>query len=97
MANVPVVFVSIPHGGAAGNVLRAGLVGRLLDAHEQPDVVQQSLHLIGTLGPQAAGSATLTAQPAGFGFGDRHACSRGPILNPTPATVAGLPTATRLP
>jgi hypothetical protein len=39
MAKLPVVFVSIPHGGAAGNVLRAGLVGRLLDAHEQPDVV----------------------------------------------------------
>jgi hypothetical protein len=39
MANAPVVFVSIPHGGAAGNVLRTGLVGRLLDARQQPDVV----------------------------------------------------------
>ena len=39
MADTPVVFVSIPHGGAAGNVLRAGLLGRLLGAHEQPDVV----------------------------------------------------------
>ena len=28
----PVVSISIPHGGAAGNVLRTGLIGRLLDA-----------------------------------------------------------------
>jgi len=34
-----VVFVSVPHGGAAGNVLRTGLVQRLLDAAESPDVV----------------------------------------------------------
>lgn len=39
MANAPVVFVSIPHGGAAGNVLRSGLLGRLLGAPAQPDVV----------------------------------------------------------
>jgi hypothetical protein len=39
MANSPVVFVSIPHGGAAGNVLRTGLLGRLLGAPEKPDVV----------------------------------------------------------
>lgn len=31
----PVVFVSVPHGGAAGNILRTGLMKRLLDA--QPD------------------------------------------------------------
>jgi hypothetical protein len=35
----PVVLVSIPHGGAAGNVLRTGLVQRLLDTPESPDVV----------------------------------------------------------
>lgn len=35
----PVVFVSIPHGGSAGNVLRTGLVRRLLDTPESPDVV----------------------------------------------------------
>jgi hypothetical protein len=39
MADAPVVLVSIPHGGAAGNVLRGGLLGRLLAAPEQPDVV----------------------------------------------------------
>jgi hypothetical protein len=39
MTKAPTVLVSIPHGGAAGNVLRAGLVGRLLDAPERPEVV----------------------------------------------------------
>jgi hypothetical protein len=31
-ASVPTVLVSVPHGAAAGNVLRTGLVGRLLDS-----------------------------------------------------------------
>jgi hypothetical protein len=35
----PVVFVSVPHGGAAGNVLRTGLTARLLDAHATVEVV----------------------------------------------------------
>jgi hypothetical protein len=35
----PVVFLSVPHGGAAGNVLRTGLIGRLLDAHEGCEIV----------------------------------------------------------
>ena len=35
----PTVIVSIPHGAAAGNVLRTGLVRRLLDAPEAPEVV----------------------------------------------------------
>ena len=35
----PCVFVSVPHGAAAGNVLRTGLVRRLLDAHESVEVV----------------------------------------------------------
>jgi hypothetical protein len=39
MTNRPVVLVSIPHGGAAGNVLRTGVVGRLLDSAAAPDVV----------------------------------------------------------
>src|SRR4029077_15182692 len=34
-----VVIVSIPHGGAAGNILRTGLVGRLLDADAAVRVV----------------------------------------------------------
>lgn len=29
----PIVLLSVPHGGAAGNVLRTGLIPRLLDAH----------------------------------------------------------------
>jgi len=33
------VFVSIPSGVSAGNILRGGLVGRLLDAHRDVDVV----------------------------------------------------------
>ena len=39
MPDRPVVLVSIPHGGAAGNVLRTGLVGRLLGSAAAPDVV----------------------------------------------------------
>jgi hypothetical protein len=35
----PVVFVSVPHGGSAGNVLRTGLVRRLLDARDAPEIV----------------------------------------------------------
>jgi hypothetical protein len=35
----PVVLISIPHGGSAGNVLRTGLVDRLLDSPASPDVV----------------------------------------------------------
>jgi hypothetical protein len=35
----PVVFVSIPHGGAAGNVLRSGLMDRLLAAHPSAHIV----------------------------------------------------------
>src|SRR5216110_3480104 len=34
-----VVFVSIPSGVSAGNILRGGLVDRLLDAHRDVDVV----------------------------------------------------------
>src|SRR5438105_2882222 len=34
----PTVLMSIPHGAAAGNVLRTGLVRRLLDTPEAPDV-----------------------------------------------------------
>ncbi|MCU1386088.1 MAG: hypothetical protein JWL71_4785 [Acidobacteria bacterium] len=36
---IPVVLVSIPHGGAAGNVLRTGLVDSLLSAHPEAEVV----------------------------------------------------------
>ena len=36
---VPVVLVSIPHGGAAGNVLRTGLVDSLLSSHPGVEVV----------------------------------------------------------
>ena len=39
MADAPVVLVSIPHGGAAGNVLRTGLVERLLGSAAAPEVV----------------------------------------------------------
>jgi len=35
----PVVFVSVPHGGAAGNVLRTGLIGRLLESDVRCDIV----------------------------------------------------------
>jgi hypothetical protein len=35
----PVIFVSVPHGGCAGNVLRTGLVRRLLDAHAASEIV----------------------------------------------------------
>jgi len=42
MMTRPTVIVSIPHGAAAGNVLRTGLVRRLLDAPEAPEVVLAS-------------------------------------------------------
>jgi CDP-Glycerol:Poly(glycerophosphate) glycerophosphotransferase len=35
----PVVFVSVPHGGAAGNVLRSGLMDRLLAAQPAARIV----------------------------------------------------------
>jgi hypothetical protein len=35
----PVVFISVPHGGAAGSMLRTGLIGRLLDVHRSCDIV----------------------------------------------------------
>ena len=38
----PVVLLSVPHGGAAGNILRTGLVGRLLAMHEDSEVVLAS-------------------------------------------------------
>jgi hypothetical protein len=39
MTTDPVVFISVPHGGAAGNMLRCGLVRRLLDAHPRCECV----------------------------------------------------------
>ncbi len=39
MKTSPVVFVSVPHGAAAGNVLRTGLVRRLLDEHGSAEIV----------------------------------------------------------
>ena len=39
MMTDPVVFVSVPHGGAAGNMLRCGLIRRLLDAHPRCECV----------------------------------------------------------
>ena len=35
----PAVFVSIPHGGCAGNVLRSGLISRVLEADAAADIV----------------------------------------------------------
>jgi CDP-glycerol:poly(glycerophosphate) glycerophosphotransferase len=35
----PVVLVSVPHGGSAGNMLRSGLVQRILDAGRDVEVV----------------------------------------------------------
>jgi hypothetical protein len=35
----PVVFVSVPHGASAGNVLRPGLIGRLLEADSRCRIV----------------------------------------------------------
>ena len=35
----PTVLVSVPHGGAAGNILRTGLVKRLLSSHAGCDIV----------------------------------------------------------
>ena len=43
MTEAPVnVLVSVPHGGAAGNILRTGMVGRVLDAHPAVRVVLAS-------------------------------------------------------
>ena len=39
MSSAPVVLMSIPHGGSAGNVLRTGLVNRLLASAAAPIVV----------------------------------------------------------
>jgi hypothetical protein len=39
VANGPTVLLSIPHGGSAGNVLRTGLLRRLLDAHRDARLV----------------------------------------------------------
>jgi hypothetical protein len=39
MTTKAVVFVSVPHGGAAGNILRTGLVSRLLAAHSGCEIV----------------------------------------------------------
>lgn len=39
MPRPPVVLVSIPHGGAAGNVLRTGVVSRLLGSAAAPEIV----------------------------------------------------------
>jgi hypothetical protein len=39
MATSPVVFVSIPNGGSAGNVLRTGLIGRLIRSGFAPEVI----------------------------------------------------------
>jgi len=33
------LLISIPHGGSAGNVLRSGIVARVLDAHPQAEAV----------------------------------------------------------
>jgi hypothetical protein len=38
-ASAPVVLISIPHGGSAGNVLRTGLVNRLLASPLAPVLV----------------------------------------------------------
>jgi len=38
-ASAPVVLLSIPHGGAAGNILRTGLVNRLLGSAAAPQMV----------------------------------------------------------
>ena len=35
----PTVFVSVPHGSSAGNVLRTGLVRRLIEARAAPEIV----------------------------------------------------------
>jgi hypothetical protein len=35
----PVVLVSVPHGGAAGNILRTGLVKRVLASHDAVEIV----------------------------------------------------------
>ena len=39
MTGGPTVFVSVPHGAAAGNILRTGLVQHLLDAHPECEIV----------------------------------------------------------
>jgi hypothetical protein len=38
-AGPPTVLVSVPHGGAAGNILRTGLVRRLLGSHDACEIV----------------------------------------------------------
>ena len=38
-SSAPVVLISIPHGGSAGNVLRTGLVSRLLASPLAPALV----------------------------------------------------------
>src|SRR5258706_7163672 len=38
-ADSPIVLVSVPHGGAAGNILRTGLVDRLLSANDACEIV----------------------------------------------------------
>jgi hypothetical protein len=38
----PVVLLSVPHGGAAGNMLRTGLLRRLVEAHDRCRVVVAS-------------------------------------------------------
>jgi hypothetical protein len=35
----PTVLVSVPHGAAAGNILRTGLIRRLIDTPDAPDIV----------------------------------------------------------
>ena len=43
MTDAPInVLVSVPHGGAAGNILRTGMIGRVLDAHPAVRVVLAS-------------------------------------------------------
>jgi len=43
MTDAPInVLVSVPHGGAAGNILRTGMVGRVLNAHPAVRVVLAS-------------------------------------------------------
>jgi hypothetical protein len=39
MVAAPIVLVSVPHGGAAGNILRTGLVKRLLGSHDACQIV----------------------------------------------------------
>ena len=54
----PVVFLSVPHGGAAGNVLRTGLIGRLIDALKDLEILDDTLIylIIGDNGASAEGT-----------------------------------------